>query len=145
MLKVVIDTNCWVQALPRRSSTHWLYECVVQGKVSLVVSTEILMEYAEILGRFYTPEVADLFLKLLTNLPDLERNMIDFQWGLIVQDPDDNKFVDCALNAGADIIVTEDKHFNILSTIPFPYICVENLATFRQRLIKENIITLKND
>lgn len=138
MLKVVIDTNCWVQSLPKRSSTHWLYQSVVQGKIEIVVSTEILMEYAEILGRFYTPEVADLFLKLLTNLPNLHRNMIDFKWNLIIQDPDDNKFVDCALNSSADLIVTEDKHFHVLSSVPFPTMQVENIASFKQTLIENN-------
>ena len=41
-------------------------------------------------------------------------------WNLINNDPDDNKFVDCAINAGADYIVTQDKHFNILKNIDFP-------------------------
>ncbi len=139
MLKVVIDTNCWVQALPKRSSAHWLYQSVIQGKIEIVVSTEILLEYAEILGRFYTPEVADFFLKLLTNLPNLHRNVIDFKWNLIIQDLDDNKFVDCALNAGADLIVTEDRHFNVLAEVTFPKITAENLANFKQRLIEMEI------
>ncbi|MCL2073843.1 MAG: PIN domain-containing protein [Marinilabiliaceae bacterium] len=34
------------------------------------------------------------------------------------------KFVDCALNAGADFIVTNDHHFNILKSLNFPHVKV---------------------
>ena len=40
-----------------------------------------------------------------------------FRFGLIEQDPDDNKFVDCAIVAGAEYIVSEDAHFRVLETI----------------------------
>ena len=51
-----------------------------------------------------------------------------------IVDPDDNKFVDCALNAGADYIVTDDRHFNILKTFDFPQIKVINIETFKRIL-----------
>ena len=50
---------------------------------------------------------------------------------LITADPDDNKFVDCALNAGADFIVTNDRHFNVLKNIDFPKINVIDIDTFK--------------
>ena len=53
-----------------------------------------------------------------------------FRFGLIEQDPDDNKFVDCAIIAGADYIVSEDAHFRILETIPFPSVNVRRLEEF---------------
>ena len=54
-----------------------------------------------------------------------------FRWNLISVDLDDNKFVDCALNAGADFIVTNDKHFNVLKNIDFPKINVIDIDTFK--------------
>ena len=36
---------------------------------------------------------------------------------MIDQDADDNKFVDCALNGQANFLVTDDKHFDVLSAI----------------------------
>jgi predicted nucleic acid-binding protein len=56
---------------------------------------------------------------------------------LIVADADDNKFADCALNAGADLIVTNDRHFNVLKSIAFPPIKVVDIETFK-RIIIEN-------
>jgi predicted nucleic acid-binding protein len=54
-----------------------------------------------------------------------------FKCNLIVTDPEDNKFADCALNAGANYIVTNDKHFNILKEMNFPYVKVVNIETFK--------------
>jgi len=34
-----------------------------------------------------------------------------YQFRIIRDDPDDNLFADCAISAGADFIITEDKHF----------------------------------
>ncbi len=34
-----------------------------------------------------------------------------YQFQIIADDPDDNKFTDCAIAAHADYIITEDKHF----------------------------------
>ena len=38
----------------------------------------------------------------------------------------------CALNVGADYIVTNDKHFNILKNIDFPKIKVIGIETFKK-------------
>lgn len=111
-----------------------MYQGMKQGKFVVVVTTSILEEYEEIAAEFYTPEIADFALKVITNLPNVEKSTINFRWNLISVDPDDNKFVDCALNSGADVIVTEDKHFNVLTKIKFPRIQHENLSTFKKRL-----------
>ena len=55
---------------------------------------------------------------------------------MIEQDPDDNKFVDCAIIAGADYIVSEDAHFRILAESPFPEILVIRLEEFIRDLQK---------
>ena len=47
-----------------------------------------------------------------------------FYWNLIVADPDDDKFVDCAIAGNADFIVSNDKHFNALKKIDFPKVKV---------------------
>ena len=57
-----------------------------------------------------------------------------FEWNAIVNDPDDNKFFDCAVAASADFIVTQDKHFNILKQIPFPSVVAIKALEFKQVL-----------
>ena len=60
-----------------------------------------------------------------------------FRMELIKDDPDDNKFVDCAFAAGADYLVTEDNHFNILKKTAFPKLNLVTLDEFMEtRLVK---------
>ena len=53
-----------------------------------------------------------------------------YNFHLIEADPDDNKFVDCAVATGATCIVTEDHHFSVLNKIDFPKIVVVGIDTF---------------
>ena len=57
-----------------------------------------------------------------------------YHFNLITKDNDDNKFVDCAIAANATFIVSEDKHFDILETIPFPKVLVMRLREFLEIL-----------
>ena len=52
-----------------------------------------------------------------------------FNWQLL-KDQDDNKFVDCAVAANADFIVSNDKGFNVLKNITFPPITVLTYPAF---------------
>ena len=46
--------------------------------------------------------------------------------------------LDCALNAGADFIVTKDKHFNILKEIDFPPIKIIAIEGFKKILLSSH-------
>ena len=53
-----------------------------------------------------------------------------YHFGLIELDPDDNKFVDCAIAAHAKCIITNDRHYDILKEIDFPKVYVVNLIDY---------------
>ena len=55
-----------------------------------------------------------------------------FRMKLVTKDRDDNKFVDCAFAAGADYLVSEDSHFNVLRNTPFPLLNLVTLDEFMQ-------------
>lgn len=55
MVRIVLDTNCLLMSVSKRSGYYWLFEMLQQDKLELVVTTEILGEYEEIMGRFYSP------------------------------------------------------------------------------------------
>ena len=57
-----------------------------------------------------------------------------FHLHLITDDPDDDKFVDCAFAAQATYIVSNDTHYNVLKEIPFPKLLVLKLKTFIEKL-----------
>jgi predicted nucleic acid-binding protein len=49
---------------------------------------------------------------------------------MIQADPDDNKFVDCAIAGNAKYIVTNDHHYDILRETPFPHVDVMSITEF---------------
>ena len=98
-------------------------------------SNEIIAEYEELLSNLYPSEVTKNTIILLLTSRNVEKVIPYYKWNLITADPDDNKFIDCAFNAGADYIVTNDRHFNILKTIGFPPINVIDIETFKNILL----------
>jgi predicted nucleic acid-binding protein len=105
-----------------------------EGQYTLCVSNDILNEYNEILGRVANTAVAHNIVNAIVRSPYTRMLDPHFHFGLIEQDPDDNKFVDCAIIAGADYIVSEDSHFRVLSEIPFPNVNVIRMDEFLQDL-----------
>jgi len=130
-MKIVLDTNCLLRAVPDKSEFNCILTALQQGLYTLCCSNDILMEYEELLIRFYSRQIAEHILNFIFYSPNTLMVTPYFQWHLISADPDDNKFVDCALNAGANYIVTSDQHFNILKSINFPLIKVINIETFK--------------
>lgn len=119
-LHLVIDTNVLLVSIPERSPYHWLYRALIEGRFCLHVTVDILAEYEEIISQKLSPQVAGATLRMLAELENVSYTNIHFSYSLINQDLDDNKFVNCAINANAHFIVTHDRHFNILREINFP-------------------------
>jgi len=102
---------------------------------TLCVTTDILLEYEEIIGEHMGYEVAKNVLQIIENAVNTSFVTRYFYWNLIITDTDDNKFVDCALTTNADFIVSHDKHFNLLSRIDFPKIKVISVKKLEKLLI----------
>lgn len=135
MNPVVIDTNCLLQIIARKSPYRPIWDSFLAGRFDLCVSNEILEEYQEILAQQITPTIAENVILLILNQANVRLVDPYFRMGLIVADPDDNKFVDCAFAAGADYLISEDSHFNVLLNTPFPRINLVNLDDFLQSII----------
>jgi putative PIN family toxin of toxin-antitoxin system len=132
--KIILDTNCLLQILGAKSCYHFLFTELLAERYILCVSTEILFEYEEILRQKASPTAADLFMKVIARSRNVVRKDPYFRLGLIKQDADDNKFVDCAFVCQADFIVTDDVHFNDAANSPFPLFRVMGLDEFAKRM-----------
>ncbi len=71
-----------------------------------------------------------MFLSVIELLPNSYIQKYFF-WKLIPQDMDDEKFVDCAIAAGSEYLITNDRHFSHLKNLPFPIVNVVNEDEFR--------------
>lgn len=134
MITVVIDCNIIVMCLTSRSPYHMIYQWLIQGKFNLVINTDILLEYEEIIQKKYSVNTASAFIALLKELPNVFYKISYFKWHLIKADADDNKYADCYVAGSASYLVTEDKHFSILENISFPQIKVISIDDFVQSL-----------
>ncbi len=82
-----------------------------------------------------SPEVARNVVNAIARHPKTVYCESYFRFHLLSDvDKDDDKFVDCAITAGADYIVTEDSHFDRLKQIPFPQLNVLTLNEFYEIL-----------
>jgi putative PIN family toxin of toxin-antitoxin system len=131
---VVLDTNCLVQSISQRSEYYPVWKSFITGEYDLCVSTEILEEYEEVISNLMSPLAAKIVIEAILKAPNTKRLDPHFRFRLIEKDPDDNKFVDCAISAGADYIVSEDAHFRILKSIPFPTVYVIRLDEFMKEI-----------
>jgi putative PIN family toxin of toxin-antitoxin system len=129
-MTVVVDCNIFVMCLTSASPYHIIYQSLVNGKFKLAVTVDILLEYEEVLQRKYSLQTAWAFISLLYELPNVNYLHPHYRWQLITTDYDDNKYCDCAIAGQATYIVTEDKHFNVLKTTPFPSLSVITIDRF---------------
>lgn len=122
MARLVLDTNCLIQCVSRRSRYHDIWLSFLDGRNSLCVTTEILNEYEEIIERKTNSLFASLVICVIINNPNTLFITPYYHFNLIASDSDDNKFVDCVVAANAKFLVTEDYHYNILKETDFPKI-----------------------
>lgn len=127
---IVLDTNVLIASIGRKSPFRWIFDCVVSGKIILCISNDILFEYQEVIGRKTNEQIAESIVNFLSVTPFVEKVEIYFSFDLIKADPSDNKFVDCAITANADYLVSNDKHFQVLQNIDFPKVNTLTLNEF---------------
>lgn len=130
--RIVIDTNIILVCVPKKSKYNWIIQKLLAKELLFCVSNDIITEYEEKLSQVYSPKLAKDFKELLAvSISVLNVNPY-YHWNLISSDPDDNKFVDCAVAADADFIVTDDGDYKILNSIDFPRLTIKNLDEFSQ-------------
>ena len=128
--RIVLDTNCLIQSISRRSRYYPIWKGFVYGEYDLCVTTEILEEYDEIISRHVSPLVGRMVVEAVLRANNVHRVDARFRFGLITADYDDNKFVDCAIVSNSQFIVTNDAHFDVLEDIPFPKVHVRTIDEF---------------
>lgn len=119
-LKAVIDTNVFVSGLFGKDSlSAKLQDLWINEEFELVTSIEILKEvsrvlqYPRIKDRFKPKdETIRRFFRLVFRKAIITKDL--YATDRITDDPSDNKFLACALEAKADFIVSRDPHIRNL-------------------------------
>ncbi len=110
-MKVVLDTNVFVSGIFFNGPPFQILQAWRDGMVQLVVSPEILAEYQRVGVILASQHPAIHFEPVIEfviqnaaiySAPPLLESVCD--------DPDDDKFLACALAGGCNLIVSGDKH-----------------------------------
>jgi len=136
MIKAVIDTNSLLNSIPKKGSLRWLYDAFRNEEFVWVCSNEIITEYAEVIDRELSHQAMEIVFSIMLTAVNTQRYEPSYKWQLVSEDPDDNKFVDCALGANVDYLVTSDRHLRNLLKIKdlFPPVPVVTPAQFKKIL-----------
>ncbi|NOZ59225.1 MAG: putative toxin-antitoxin system toxin component, PIN family, partial [Euryarchaeota archaeon] len=84
----------------------------IQGKIRLLISEEIIEEVREVLTREEKFELTEEEIETYCTLLRYHAELVNPSKTLrvITKDPDDNKFLECAVEGKADCIVSGDSH-----------------------------------
>ena len=114
-MRVVVDTNIFVSSFfggnPWKIIRLWK-----KGEISLCLSKDILDEYVDVLQRIGLEDEREieglllLFAKginiiFTTRTPKIK---------VVKEDPDDDKFIECAIALKAEVIITGDKALKVI-------------------------------
>jgi putative PIN family toxin of toxin-antitoxin system len=110
-VKVVLDTNVFISGIYFTGPPYKILQAWREGKIQLVISYEILDEYQRV-GEILSEGHPDVDLKpildyviqhaVINSSPPLPEGVCD--------DPDDDKFLACALASRSNIVVSGERH-----------------------------------
>lgn len=133
-MKIVIDTNCLLVCIGKRSPYRNVFTAFLERKVTICASSEMLLEYEETFNRFWGPEVTGNLLTLFEASDNFEPVVVHYNWDLVSKDGDDNKFVDAYIAAGADILISNDSAITNLRNFVFPPLNIMTVQEFSNML-----------
>jgi len=116
-VRAVIDTNLFVSGLfAAEGPTYLLQELLVNNSFELAVSGKILSEIRSTLTKPHVRKKLHLTTEDISEIIDLIKEKAflvtddTYQTDAIKKDPDDNKFLACAMESKAHYIVSGDNH-----------------------------------
>ena len=110
MIRVVVDTNVFISSF-FGSNSRKIIDLWKSGQILLCLSRPIVNEYVDVLGRMWPnnerelEELLNLFahgfhVLFTSKTPNLN---------IVEKDPDDNKFIECAVALNSKFIISGDK------------------------------------
>ncbi len=110
-MKVTVDTNFLISATQwDYSVAHKLLKKLILSDAEIFTTQDILDETIEVLERdfeYSKNEAKNIIEKILLFAKLIEPKQ---KVGVIKDDPDDNKVIECAIESSSDYIITYDRH-----------------------------------
>ena len=111
MIRVVLDTNTLISALLFSGTASRLAPLWQSRRITVLVSKEILQEYLRVLA-YPKFQLGDHEIRALVEeelLPFAETIRVRRRLAVVRRDPEDDKFLECAVAGRAEYLVTGDR------------------------------------
>jgi putative PIN family toxin of toxin-antitoxin system len=116
-MTVVIDTNVVLSAILFGGKPKQVLEMALSGSIHLAISESLVNELQGVLQRPKFELSAQLVQTIVSEYTSIARWMEPSEhFNVVVDDPSDNQFIDCAVAAKADYLITGDTHLLNLGT-----------------------------
>jgi len=110
-VKVVLDTNVLVSGILFSGPPHQILQAWSQGRVQLAMTSEMLEEYrrvgTELQRAFPGVDIGAVLDLILVGSEFFEPAPLG---GPICSDPDDDKFLACAVASKSKVVISGDRH-----------------------------------
>ncbi len=110
-MRVILDTNVFVSGVFFTGPPYQILKAWRDRKLKLVISPEILEEYQRV-GAALAEQFPSIDVGQILELVTIKAEMVHAQSlpEPVCIDPDDDKFLACALASKSKLIVSGDKH-----------------------------------
>jgi putative PIN family toxin of toxin-antitoxin system len=135
-MTVVIDTNVVLSAILFGGKPKQVLEMALLGSIQLAISESLVNDLQGVLQRPKFELSAQLAQTVVSEYTSIATWIEPSEhFNVVVDDPSDNHFIDCAVAAEADYLITGDRHLLNLGT--FKMIKIVSVDNFIDTLSPE--------
>lgn len=129
MIKAVLDSNIFISGILFGGNPRKIIDLVIEGKIRLCISSDVLKEIKEVLERDKFGFSSDITRQIIIEIESLSEFITPVKkHSVVTRDSDDNAIIDCAIEADADYIITGDN--DLLSLKEYKNIKIISAADF---------------
>ncbi|MDO9530199.1 MAG: putative toxin-antitoxin system toxin component, PIN family [Syntrophales bacterium] len=134
-MRIVLDTNVFISGIFFSGPPSQILKAWEKGSFKILLSQDILDEYHrvahELSSKFSSIDILPIIEMVTVHGQFVDTKDLDI---VICEDPDDDKFIECAIAGKCRIIISGDKHLSKLSG--YQDINVLNPRNFVERYLK---------
>jgi putative PIN family toxin of toxin-antitoxin system len=117
-LRIVLDTNVFISGVFFSGPPYEILKAWIDKRIQILISSEILQEYKrvgeELLHRYPEIEITPILKSFSKNAKSISAPRLPHP---VCVDPDDDKFLECAVAGNTELIISGDRH--LLDIIEF--------------------------
>jgi uncharacterized protein len=110
-VRVILDTNVFISGVFFAGPPYEILKAWQDGKIKMLLSPEIFEEYERV-GKALSDQFPSINLDSILSFVTIKAEIILAQElsERVSEDPDDDKFLACALSGKCKVIISGDKH-----------------------------------